>query len=100
MSSSKMPKAAAALAVRDPRTSSRLGGATGHTDSTRHPLLQAVRLSAWRRIGPALEEQAQALQQRSDRNDIADIHLAADARTFEMLAHALIDLWETRRAAS
>ena len=62
--------------------------------------LKAVRLSAWRRIRFAVDEQAEALQQRFDRADRADIHLQADARAFEQLAHALCDLWETRRASS
>jgi hypothetical protein len=60
--------------------------------------VQAVRLSAWRRIRSALDEQRQALQLRIDAEDAGDIHLAADLHTWSDLADALCDLWGTRRA--
>ena len=72
-----------------------LAGSTTPTER-----LQAVRRSARRRIRFAIGEQQQALQQRIDGEDIADIHLAADVHTWSELAHALGDLWETRRRGS
>ena len=99
MSASNAKKAAPALAGSHPRNSVMLGGATDQADSTALAALQAVRRSAWRRIRSAIDEQAEALHQRFDLQDHADIPLRADARTFEELAHALCDLWESGRAA-
>ena len=59
----------------------------------------AVRLSAWRRIRWAIDEQIGALQQRLDAKDPNDIHLRADLRTFTDLGEAIADLWATGRAA-